>query len=459
MKKKLKIVTLLALAPALFTGCRVTGHRKEVHPMFPEPLKPHPRLWLSQERVDELKQIIEARKDPWFSIWQRVREEAAEALLATPQPYTGRIPEAFNQAMATQGAASRSLAYAYALTGEERYARKGMEFLLAWSQAQPVPASDFDPAVEYPNVGLRILNVHTMVEAYDLIHAYPEWTTDQRQAVETWFRTFIELQKESINKWDSPHEKTDDGRWVRSGSADPLDTYFGHQLYNNHLSAHNLGLLATSLVLGDRDSMQFALSHDDNPRDVLDMIEGAILMPGDETYTFHHHPQHRRKIQPYYDRFVATRVEPYRAYQNPKPGEIYDRYRPDKRLVYTYLHLQFMVSSAELAFQNGVDLYRYTAPGGENLELSLGFFADFLISRDVSIKGAFYDYEASKQRMEYMPEKRWADIYEIARARYPRNAKFPQVLRTVDRTRPQDGLLCLRHGIELADEGALQSPR
>lgn len=68
-----------------------------------------------------------------------------------------------------------------------------------------------------------------------------------------------------------------------------------------------MGLAAIGYTLGDKELIKYAVDDPDNPRDVIEMINGAVMMPGNI---------------------------PFWKDPDPNPiaeaGEIYDRYRSRK---------------------------------------------------------------------------------------------------------------------------------
>jgi hypothetical protein len=80
--------------------------------------------------------------------------------------------------------------------------------------------------------------------------------------------------------------------------------------------------------------------------------------------------------------------------------------------------------TAQMLATNGLDLWDYRAPGGENLRLPFSFYAPIYASMDASAQGGFYRGET--ERMTFGGDSR--AIFEIAAARYPNDPAIGKVL-------------------------------
>ena len=84
----------------------------------------------------------------------------------------------------------------------------------------------------------------------------------------------------------------------------------------------------------------------------------------------------------------------------PVKVEIYDRYRHDtaplKGLQYTHLTLTLLSVNARMCYNNGLDLFAYTAPTGENLRYSFEYYSDYYRMMDSCIKGGYYCGETER---------------------------------------------------------------
>ena len=210
-------------------------------------------------------------------------------------------------------------------------------------------------------------------------------TTEQQAVIETWLRKIATEIKQSISLWQS-------------------NDYFGSQYFQNMSAAHMWGLLSIGYALEDADMVEYALDHIDNPRDFYDLLQGCILMEGDTPCLRDHNS-------------VA-----------PQTGEIMDRYRHttanNKGLQYTSLTLQILSSAARTMKNNGLDLYQYTCPTGENLRLAYEFYAPFYANNDARLQGGYYDGESS--RIGGAGDLH--GLFELGYNAYPDNAAIKSVI-------------------------------
>lgn len=375
----------------------VSGRQVIVPPVRTE----GPRLMFTPESFARMKTRVTLGLEPWASAAANLVEEAERKLDAVAQPYTGRDSLAFYQAAVIDGERARLLAYAWLVSDEERFAAAALETLLAWASADPVPASNFDPAIRFPNTGMEVARAAVpMLEVYDLARDHPALSNSDREVIEEWFSLLTLPILTGKRRWEE-------------------NDYFNRQDFQNHLTAHVMGLAAIGYTLGDRDLVQFALDHPENPRDFKELIAGTILMAGDV-------PHHR---------------EP--AYANPPmDGEIYDRYRHftagGRGITYVHLSLSQLLYTAEIAWNNGIDFYRYIAPGGENLRLPLQRYADLFRTRDLREVGGFFAAEnhparADEEQQTLDSRRDFPLIYEIGNVRYPGTTEIERLLESVDR--------------------------
>ncbi len=368
--------------------------------------QPHPRLLLNSADVVEIKNAINAQVEPRYSAWLDLKSRA-DAWSNDPvgAPYTGRDSSVFFDRAKVAGGQAAKMALAYQLKGNAAHAAKAREILLAWAQATPLPGTDFDETIRFPNASMELArSINQFVFSYDYLHA--TLSAAERTVVENWFRAVLPTLQQGIDRWNTPFQRstTDPRGWVESSNLDSI--YFGGQLYQNHLVSHTMGYLLIGYAIGDQSLVQFAVDSPENPRDFLELFDGMILMAGDP--------------------FVAPADT-----MNPPPqdGEIVDRYRhvEDLGLYYGQLSLRQMMAMSETLFANGLDLYQRTGAYGETLEKPFDFYADFVRTGTSSIKGGFYTGEG------FGAGGYKAAAYEVAHKRYPANLEVKALLDSVDR--------------------------
>ena len=248
-----------------------------------------------------------------------------------------------------------------------------------------------------------------MIWAYDILAGGDALTEADRTGFTGWLRALVPQLKEGALYWKE-------------------NGYFDAQYFQNHLAGENMGLVAIGITCGDAGLLSYAVNSAENTRDFLDLVEGLILMPGDEVY--------------YRDLPGAPA---------PQAGEIIDRYRhfemaghadgyvskPNRGLQYAMLSSHLLAITAQMLANNGLGLWSYQAPGGENLRLPFAFYAPIYASMDVSAQGGYYRGE--QERITSGGDSR--AIFEIAAARYPDDPAIGKVLQREGRAQDTTGLL------------------
>jgi hypothetical protein len=367
-----------------------------------------PVLFVTDEMLEQARYLIAEKVEPFYSAWINTKDRADYGLKQRFMAYMGTDYMGYYLAALQSATHARDMALVYAITGEEKYAEKSKEILLAWT---PHKAQDVAIGSGAENQGLVVARATTtFADVYSLIYDYLQ--PDDRAAIVNWFKFLAGIIVHTQRIWID-------------------NNYFNQQMYNNHLSAHNMGLVAIGYVVGDETLVKYALDSPDNPRDFKEMLSGAIMMPGDI-------PHHR---------------EP-KGLPAPAAGEVYDRYRSytgkkDRGLQYAFLHLKLLTQIAEMAYNNGLDLYRYQGPKGERLDISWEYYADFYIEQDASLKGGFYKNDPITEDVVISR----VHMYEIVHLRYPQNEKIREVLEKCERLVFDDELFCwsavLTHGYGL----------
>lgn len=360
-----------------------------------------PRLMFTPETLAEMLSRIERREAPRADAARKTLLDAGAALAAEPRPETGRHSLEFFRAAVRDGDRARLLAYAWLVSGDDRYARAAMKHLTAWATAEPTPGADFDPEIRFPNTGMEVARAAILfAESYDLLAGHTAFPAADRLAVEKWLRVLVEPILSGKRRWEE-------------------NDYFNRQDFQNHLTAHTMGLAAIGYALGDRELVQFALDHPDNDRDFMTLINGMILMEGQS-------PHHR---------------EPSGA-PPPQDGEIHDRYRHftagGRGIQYVHLSLSQLLYTAEMAWNNGIDFYSYTGSGGENLVLPLRFYAGLFHTGDLAEAGGVFlgkDHpeRALQERRTLQARPDFPAIYEVGNRRYPETPEIVALLKSLDR--------------------------
>lgn len=373
---------------------------------------PRPVIFTTEAEIDRAIRRVADHQEPFYGSWLKTKAAADAALTKTYVPEQSYNHETYFGKARPQAQDARSLALAARITGDEAYADKAREILRLWA----LDAIDG----EYPGwgsphqMGLVIGRVVPIfADAYAML--WDDLPGAERTQMEQWFRKMAKATMISRNIFRYETETCDYGVCRYRGEP---GTYLGGNYFSNHLSAHNLGLLAIGAALRDRAMVQEQLDSSKNDKDLKELINGAIVMPDDLGGGVANGDLY--KGDPTY-----TDGAPL-----PEPGEIWDRSRTGqgKGLHYTFLHLQLLMLQADIAKNNGSrNWFTYVGPRGENLELPFKIYDDFVLTADPGARTGYY--VASALEYNLVP------LYELAHREFRKNADARKVLESFDRAR------------------------
>lgn len=355
-----------------------------------------PVLLTTNEMLETANRRIVDRRDPWYTAWVRTKHRADAHLDVDFSPSQGTSAGAYFHDGMHQAGITLSLAVSHALTADETYAAKAREILLEWATD---PNQDRDVATSSSRLAQGLLIARVVSKfAYAATFIWHTLSKRDREAVEDWLGRMAYLIYKTQWIW---HE----------------NDYFHRQYYTNHQAAHIMGLGTIGFVLDDRRIVDYALDSPRNPRDLTDMIEGAILMEGQDPWWAD--PSESDVTHALYDSIAADPAP------DPQTGEMFDRYRvlDGFGMAYSLSNLLHLTVLAEAAYHNGYGraFYDYTGPGGEHLELPFEYYAAFVRTGDTSLKSGYY-------AGEFVLEPERKALYELAHRRYPENDEIRGVL-------------------------------
>lgn len=363
--------------------------------------KEFPRLILSKNDIAQMKKNVKSNKEPWKSGWSNFQQELSKYMQPQwkPKVYNGTDVTKFYEMTINNASAARDLAIGYHISGNTEYAKQSILILEAWLKPDTLPGSYFDPKIAYPNLGMMVArSTFPFLYAYDLLMADNLISKKTQQRFTEWMRICEKRIKEGAKRWED-------------------NDYFDKQYFQNHLVGDAMGLLGIGIVLNDTELAQYALCSKDNDRDVVELIEGLILMKDQAPY---YHEPIKKPTQ------TGEIMDRYRHYEIGGQWQDYVTH-PNRGLQYAGLSTILLVINAEMARNNGVDLYQWRAHSGENIKLPLDFYADFYITKDASIKGGFFTGENSWINAN---NSTTYAIWEVAHKRYPSEKKFAEVLKS-----------------------------
>jgi len=386
-----------------------------------------PVLYYGPEELARLTDNASRGEEPFQSAWKKLQESAKKAMTGEFPPFTGTDSVNLGSETHAITGAIRDLALVHHVTKDEKYLDRARSLFLSWSQHSPMigttVVSELFKKQEHDGSGLEGLGLnmgHTANEwasCYALL--WPHLSETARQTTEKWLLFMADQILVGHLAWTE-------------------NDYLGKQNFNNHLSGHNLGFAAVGFATRTQKWVDFAIDSPRNPADWKEMHNGAIIVEGV--------PYEKQLWQ---EDPTLTQDKPV-----PAPGEIYDRYRiltvrggRGCGWPYAMFHQKMLTELAEMAWNNGIDLYSYVGPDGENLRQTYRYYAPFFVYKSTDIQSGYY-----ANNMLHLSN---IHMYEIARLRLPQTHEIDWALRHADRVAMDHALFgysaVLSHGTPLTD--------
>ncbi len=158
-----------------------------------------PSLFLNQTEIAEIRGVIHQGREPWRSSYEALLRACDASLQAQPDPVKGRfiyqpplpllpealagVPRSDADRMRADARIARNLGLAYALSGNEAYAAKAIEFVTAW-------AGSMEPTWPAGGKLEAAMAVNTTIPAllygYDLTAGSAARTPEVERQVQAW---------------------------------------------------------------------------------------------------------------------------------------------------------------------------------------------------------------------------------------------------------------------------------
>lgn len=404
MKNRLYIILISVFFIVFIAGCKneddvVINKPKNSGPTtFLDSLNVHPSLLYNAQEIEKIKSAIAAKKEPFYSASVYLYSYCNGRLNYVSNPYTGNSSADYYEQMLLPASIVRNMAMAYQLSGNNVYGEKAVAMLKEFATA--CTGKLFDINIDYPAQSMKVARASfPFVCAYDLLVSSGLMDESTKMQAQAWFR---QIEKQ-----------------VKDGEQEWIDNdYFNQQYFNNHLIAHTMSLLAIGCVLEDSALIQYAVDSRECQRDVKELFSGLIMMDGDR--------------------------DCLRVVDKPKEdGEIMDRYRHHtdggRGLQYASLVLNLFSPIGLICVHHGWNLFDYTAPTGENLQLSYNYYSDYWRTKDASIKSGYYNHPQEFSRLNAPAD--WIGNFEVALNYYPDSQQLKDVVASYNRATQHIDLL------------------
>lgn len=158
-------------------------------------------VFVSRARLDTLRQRIARKAEPTYGAWQKVKTEADAQLDRAPRvPPVWYVPGFYTDAEGHRAAkgslqddanAAYTLALAYRVTGEEKYARSAARLIDAWAGLRELKREN-DSTLSFS------YHFPALIFAADLIEDWSGWPAERQQA----FRRFVREKALPMNTMD-----------------------------------------------------------------------------------------------------------------------------------------------------------------------------------------------------------------------------------------------------------------
>ena len=246
----------------------------------------HPPLILDQTKIDRIKARISAGQEPEASSFRDfIHARIAPAMKASPTVYVGPYHGSGDRnhvfdTLNNDGARARNLGLAYAFTGDERYAAKSRQFLVAWAVGNtPTTQQDAD----LNDIGNhQSYGAFSFAYAYDLTFNSAVYGHADRAAIKAYFIRFVDAIKTSNDKiaadWYVSHpEVTMPYKWNATKSYHRADTYIG----GDAALCGQTARLAMAGVIGYQSAIDGILGDTAYPLNLARMLTSALTPVND----------------------------------------------------------------------------------------------------------------------------------------------------------------------------------
>ena len=164
MRRKTVILFILSVIAGFIEIASAQSQRRFVHP----------GITYTQGDFDRMKAMVEARQEPYYSTFLKLKESSYSSLDA---PVVNRGEQiqggCFNATIGVDGRRAHDLALLWHLTGDEAYARKAVEYLNANSFYINTSSRGTGP--------LDNGKIYLLIDAAEMMRDYSDWKPEDQQ--------------------------------------------------------------------------------------------------------------------------------------------------------------------------------------------------------------------------------------------------------------------------------------
>jgi len=254
----------------------------------------HPSLVVTAADIDAIKSRIAAGSEPEASAWRHFADyylsgpmRDAPQVFAGPAVNPGSDWDHVFDTLGQDGSKARNLAIAYVITGDQKYAVKAREYLVAWALGNtPTTQYDWDhgdPTYDHGATGYhQSYGAFSFAYAYDLTYDSGVYSDADRVTVKAWFIKFVDAIQTCNDRiasdwWISQPTRTAPYHWDATKFYYPRDTYVGGDAAVLSQTAR----LAMAHVVGYKAAEDNILNDSSNVLNLENMLNSALTPKND----------------------------------------------------------------------------------------------------------------------------------------------------------------------------------
>ncbi len=173
----------------------------------------HPGMFHTSEDLVLIKSRVLSGKEPWKSAFLQMKNSDYADLTIAPSPFEDvscgpyNVPNIGGDEFYQDGNFAYTMALLWVITGDERYARKSIEILNAWSYTLKRVTREAKE-LKIGVAGVKYLNAAEIIK-----HTYTGWSEqDQNQfksmILDIWYETIKNFKPTTNGNWDAAAEQT-----------------------------------------------------------------------------------------------------------------------------------------------------------------------------------------------------------------------------------------------------------